>query len=145
MRGKGEGTIRHRPDGRYEGRYTAADGCRRSVFAHTQREAQDRLRAALVTSSAGIAAPDGRMTVGAWLDTWLATSVAQRCRPSTAANYAIVVRLYIKPAVGRIPLAKLTPEHVTRMLAGLAQRRRACPPPRSGTPTPSSGSRSAER
>ncbi len=81
-----------------------------------------RVRAALTSADHAIAPVDQRGTVGAWLDEWLATSVQTRCRPSTAANYATIVRAYLRPAIGRVPLAKLTPEHVTRMLAGLTAR-----------------------
>ena len=49
-------------------------------------------------------------------------TVRARVRPRTAESYAGVVRLYLVPAIGRIPLAKLEPEHVRRMLADLAAR-----------------------
>ena len=40
----GMGTIRKRPDGRWEGRYTAPDGRQRSVYGHTKSECTDKLR-----------------------------------------------------------------------------------------------------
>lgn len=114
-----EGSIRRRPDGTYEARYVGADGRRHSVYAKTLREAQQRLRASLAGAEQGIAPIGLRLTVGAFLDDWLATSVRPRLRPATAASYESTVRLYIKPAIGGLPLAKLTPEDVSRMLAGL--------------------------
>ena len=45
-------------------------------------------------------------------------------RPRTQESYAEIVRLYITPAIGRIPLAKLQPEHVQSMLARLRGTRR---------------------
>ena len=43
-------------------------------------------------------------------------------RPRTSQSYADTVRLYIVPAIGSVPLAKLEPSHVSRMLAGLPNR-----------------------
>ena len=63
-----------------------------------------------------------RLSVGTYLADWLDTSVRQRCRPSTALSYQATVSRYIAPAIGRIPLAKLEPEHVGRMLADLSAR-----------------------
>jgi integrase len=106
----------------WEGRYTASDGRRHSVYAKTEREAQERLRAALSARDHGIRPTGQQLTVGAWLDEWLETSVAARCRPSTARSYRDVAALYIRPAIGRQRLAKLEPEHVASMLTRLAAR-----------------------
>jgi integrase len=64
------------------------------------------------------------LTVSAYLEDWLTTSVAQRCRPRTAESYAHTIRHYIIPAIGRISLAKLEPEHVGQMVATLSKQRR---------------------
>lgn len=61
-----------------------------------------------------------RMTVGAWLDEWLATYVAPRMRDgelagATVAGYRGHVERYLKPELGAIQLAKLRPEHVTAL------------------------------
>jgi integrase len=116
------GSIRRRATGNWEGRYTGSDGRRHSLYAHTRREAQERLRSALNAADHGIRPIGRQLTVAAYLDDWLATSVRQRCRPRTADSYAETVRRYIAPAIGGIPLAKLEPEHVGRMLAALAAR-----------------------
>jgi integrase len=117
------GSIRHHATrDLWEGRYVAADGRRHSVYAKTRREAQERLRAALSARDNGIRPAGRQLTVSAWLDEWLGTSVAARCRPSTARSYRDVVKLYIRPAIGRQSLAKLEPEHVAAMLARLTDR-----------------------
>jgi integrase len=117
------GMIRQHPArGLWEARYTAADGKRLSLYAKTQREAQERLRKALTDVDNGLPALTHRLTLDAWLDEWLATSVAARCRPSTARSYRDVAARYIRPALGRRLLAKLTPEDVQRMLADLSAR-----------------------
>lgn len=117
------GSVRHHA-GRnlWEARYTAADGRRHSIYARTEREAQAKLRAALQAADHGIRPVGSQLTTAAFLDDWLATSVRQRCRTRTADSYASTVRLYIVPAIGRIPLSKLEPEHIGRMLADLSAR-----------------------
>jgi integrase len=99
-----------------------ADDRRHSLYAKTRKEAQERLRAALTNADHGIRPIGNQTTVAAYLDDWLDSSVRLRCRPRTADSYAETVNRYIKPAIGAIPLAKLTPEHVARMLADLTAR-----------------------
>ncbi len=43
-------------------------------------------------------------------------------RPRTADSYRGIVTRYLKPAIGRVPLAKLQPEHILAMLRDLEQR-----------------------
>jgi integrase len=52
------------------------------------------------------------MTVGAYLDSWLNDSVRGHVRPSTFYRHESVVRLHIRPALGRLKLAGLNPAHV---------------------------------
>ena len=68
------GMIRQHPArGLWEARYTAADGRRRSLYAKTRKEAQERLRAALTEADHGIRPTISRLTVAAYLDQWIAT------------------------------------------------------------------------
>ena len=117
------GSVRHHATrDLWEGRYVGADGRRHSVYAPTRREAQEWLRAALSAKDHGIRPVGQRLTVGAYLDDWVELTIRPRVRPRTAESYADAVRLYLIPALGRVPLAKLEPEHVRRMLADLAAR-----------------------
>lgn len=126
-RGQGEGSIRERSNGRWEARYRGADGRPRSIYAATRREAVERLRAALSQREHGIRPPDGRFTVAAFLADWLEHSVRPRCRPATVASYEGIVRLYLVPELGRLPLAKLGPEDIQAMLARLSTRANLSP------------------
>lgn len=55
-------------------------------------------------------------TLGAYLDAWLA-SHERSLRPATAASYRSHVRLHIKPLLGGIPLHRLRPRDVDRLVA----------------------------
>lgn len=120
MSGSGGG-VRQRPDGKWEGRYYAPDGRRRSVYGATMREVQEKLRGALTASARGERIPDQRRTTAAWLETWLATDVRPRLRPQTVTSYEGIVSRYIVPAIGRVPVARLTVEDVARMLRSIEQ------------------------
>jgi len=54
--------------------------------------------------------PD-KITVGEYLDYWLET-YARPSVSSTFDSYSDTIRLHIKPALGNVPLAKLTPAHL---------------------------------
>ena len=60
-----------------------------------------------------------------WLDAWLETLTV---RERTAQSYRGIVDRYLKPAIGRVPLAKLQPEHVLVMLRDLEQREKPLSP-----------------
>jgi integrase len=83
------------------------------VYGGTKAEAlAKRERALAERGDAGSTFdPDG-MTVGAYLDSWLNDSVRGHVRPSTFYRHESIVRLHIKPALGRLKLAALNPAHV---------------------------------
>lgn len=57
-------------------------------------------------------------TVGDWLDYWVTQiAPAKDRRPTTLTGYRSKIELYLKPAVGRVQLQSLTPEHVAAMHA----------------------------
>ena len=119
-RGNHEGNIRERSPGRWEASF-AFRGRRRSVYGRTRQEASAKLRTALTEAEQGIRPPSLRLTTGAWLDRWLEEYVAPLRRPRTVESYRYIVRLHLKPSVGRIPVARLSPEDVAGMLARLAK------------------------
>jgi len=68
------------------------------------------------------------MTVGQWLDVWLATYIEPRLRDGelagiTVAGYRGHVRRYLKPALGEIELRRLRPEDVTALYQKMARPR----------------------
>ncbi len=111
-RAKGEGHIRRRKDGRWEARITLADGRRRSYFGKTRAEVAQKLREALSKRDSGLPLPFERETLGAFLDAWLRDVAAPRLRPRTFESYRAIVQQHLKPALGRLPLARLTPHRV---------------------------------
>ncbi len=116
-RGHHEGTIRQRPDGTWEARLSLPDGRRKSLYAKTRREVQERLKAAQRDAENGLDLTARTQTVGQFLDRWLADVAKPKVRPQTYKSYAMIVRLHLKPSVGHHQLTKLTPQHVQAFMA----------------------------
>lgn len=121
-RANGEGTIRKRPSGGWEARYYGPEGKQHSVTRPTRNAAVEALRAGLEASAAQLPAPDRTVSVSGWLDEWLATNVRPRLRPRTVASYEETCDRYIRPAIGRVQLAKLGPGDISRMIGSLTER-----------------------
>ena len=110
----GHGTVYLRPDGRWSAQ-VAVEGRRRTVYGRTQAECVAKLQALQHAVTGGLPAPDGRATVARYLDMWLG-QVAARVRPRTMRHYRYMVGL-ISAQMGRVKLAKLSPQDVASMLA----------------------------
>jgi len=111
-RGRGEGSITQRPDGRWVGRVDLGwqEGTRRrkAVYGQTRREVADKLTTVLRGVQQGATLPDERQTVSQFLTRWL-DEKRTRLRPRAWATYEQAVRLHLIPGIGRIALARLTP------------------------------------
>jgi integrase len=113
----GEGSLRRRPDGLWEGRYCVTlDGreLRRSVYARSCDEAGRKLRAALKARDDGLPPIAGRETVSGYLLDWLAGSKSN-LRPQTWRAYERNLRLHVLPYLGRRRLAEVQPADLQRL------------------------------
>ncbi len=113
-RSNGEGNIRKRKDGRWEGRYTAGinpeNGKQifKNVLGKTQAEVKEKLKKALADSHKLDLAKQGKYTVGTWMDVWFENVAKVKVRPSSHQTYKGYIDNHIKPSIGKIPLEKLT-------------------------------------
>lgn len=97
----------------------ASDGgrrIRRYIYGKTQREVRERLQGAREDVRRGIAPTPQRLTLAACLAEWLET-VRSTVRATTFVSYEGHVRLHIVPSLGRVPLVKLSPTDVRRLIA----------------------------
>ena len=91
-RANGEGNIRKRKDGRWEGRYTAgydANGkaITKNVLGKTQAEVKDKLRAAIEDSKKLDPVKAGSYTLEQWLKLWYSVYIEPQVRYSTKEFY----------------------------------------------------------
>jgi integrase len=119
-RGRGEGSIRERKDGRWEVRVDigrGADGKRRrkSAFAATQAEAVKQLKKLAGRQVDGQLLTTSTPTVAAYLEDWYATN-SDSWRPSTLRCYRGAIDGFLVPAFGPLRLEQLTPAALQRWL-----------------------------
>lgn len=123
---KGGGTIRQRPDGRWEARYTlgidpgTGKQIQKSVYGKTQKEVRQKLTAITAEIDNGVYQEPCKMTVNEWLDIWL-KDYQIGVKDSTAYLYERQAKLYLRPALGNIPLETLKAHTVQRLYNSLSQ------------------------
>lgn len=119
-RGKNEGSIFKRNDGRWVGSLDLGweDGKRkrRHFYAATAGEVRDQLLKARSDQSRGLPVATERQTVAKFLDGWLEHTLKARAKPRSVESFASIVNKHIVPALGRIRLDKLTPQQVQALL-----------------------------
>lgn len=113
-RHNGEGSIRQKPNGRYEVRISGRDmetgkSTRISKYADTLDEAVDIQHALSVAMVQTPQYLQNNTTVGEWLDNWLTTYMQHTLKQSTYKSYETYVRKHFKPSLGTIKLKELTP------------------------------------
>ena len=111
----------------YRGAYVGPDGKRRYVSGKNKEEARRALREARAGADAGLVFDAGMVTLGSYLDRWLVDSVKDTVRQRTYERYESIVRVHIKPSIGRMKLKALTPAHARTLYrqkldAGLSPR-----------------------
>lgn len=97
----------YRVDGRRQQRYRS--------FTGTREAADDRLRSFIDEVKSGIVVDD-RLSTGDYLTRWLTQKRAEGLGAKTIARYEGIVRDYIVPEIGSIPITKLAVAHVKHAL-----------------------------
>ena len=127
-RANGEGNIRKRKDGRWEGRYTAGYDAKtgkriiRNVLGKTQAEVKEKLKAAIAESQGiEVRKPEDEYTVATWLRTWYELYAKPNVRTATANRYQLIIEQYTVPRIGNIKLKKLTTRHLQKLYKELLE------------------------
>ena len=130
-RANGEGNIRKRKDGRWEGRYTAGHdpetgkAIYKNVLGRTQAEAKTKLKAAIEEARSLDVTKAGKYTVGVWMDEWFENYARIKVRPSSHQTYRGYIDNHIKPNIGKLPLEKLTSLELQKFYKKLLEQGRA--------------------
>ncbi len=101
---------------------------RKKFYGKTRAEVARKLAQALKAYQDGLVPPPERQTVGDFLTVWLRDTASASVRPATFTSYEGIVRIHLVPLLGRVPLTKLTPQHVQDLMnrkleEGLSPRR----------------------
>ena len=110
----GDGTVRQRKDGRWEGRIVIGYDDNgypktKNILAKTKKECIEKLQK--LKEECGGLKPEkvrSEMSFGDWLTYWYKNHSKPKIRPTTQETYESRIRLHIIPEIGSIPLNKLT-------------------------------------
>lgn len=111
-RGRGEGSIYRRKDGRWAASITLESRKRKTFYGKTRREVQEQLAKALHEQQQGTLATGSRQTVKAFLLNWMEDVHKQNIRLGSQRRYTSLLKNHILPEIGHIPLQKLTAQQV---------------------------------
>jgi len=115
-RAAGEGTLRQRPDGRWEWRTPPSFPVKKSLYAWRQEDVLKKRDEFLKDFEQGLDLDAKKLTVAEYLDLWLEEAVEGSVWYTTFRDHKRNVRLHLKPAIGRIRLKDLTRMHVQRFI-----------------------------
>ena len=130
-RGQNEGSVYKMSDGRWRAAvsvgWRGGKRVRKTFTGKTRSEVAKKLTDALQSQQLGLPVEPDRQKVGQFLDHWLEEAARPSVRPKTYIFYEGIVRLHLKPQLGRHGLQKLGPQHISRLLndklaSGLAPR-----------------------
>jgi integrase len=131
-RGQKEGSVYKRTDGRWVASvnlgWKNGKRIRKSYYGETRKEVQGHLTRALANLQNGLPLVGDKQSVADYLAWWLENVANSAVRESTWTSYEELVRLHLAPAFAKLPLSKLTPQHVRgflseKMASGLSSRR----------------------
>ena len=117
----GEGGIHLRKDGRWEGRVVIGYDDKglpktKNVLAKTKMECEKKLKD--LKASVDKPAPSktkADMSFGDWMDFWYENYGKVNVQPNTKISRESLIRLYLRPKLGHIPLNKLTTNDIQQL------------------------------
>ena len=137
-RPSGDGMVRKREDGRWEGRIVVGhkkngDPIHRYVLARTQKELIVKLHDCIEMYRDADLTEDSNMTLGEWLDRWINEYIIFTIRESTLDSYKAMIKNQIKPYLGDRPLSALTTQELQKFYNTVKKKGRVKPDKLHGT------------
>ena len=125
----GDGMVRRRKDGRWEGRIVIGHKNNgspifRYVSAKTQKELLKKLHQSMEEYQGVDLSEESKMPLSQWLDRWLEEYAAPSVRPSTLEGYRGYINRNIKPYLGNKPVGKITADDVRKLYRELQRNGR---------------------
>jgi len=129
---KGDGIIKQRSDGSWEGGVPIGKNpvtgrtSYKTVYGKSRQEVRNKMRA-IVENKTEIITPNGTYILvekpeippvpyGEWLDTWLKTYKVGRLTPSTYESYRVIIEHHLKPTLGKILITDITTDQIQKVL-----------------------------
>ena len=132
-RPSGDGMVRKREDGRWEGRIVVGhkengDPIFRYIYAEIQKELTAKLRQNITAYQGVDLTEECRMTLSEWLGRWL-EQMASVLRPSTLEHYRSDMEHHVKPYLGQKKLTQITASDLRKLYDDLKKQGRVHPRP----------------
>ena len=123
-RPSGDGMIRRRPNGSWEGRVVIGHNADQSaIFKYcsgkTQREMKEKLERAKIEYRGVDLCSACRQPLEDWLEDWLKEYVEPTVRKTTLSSYRQLLEDYVRPTLGEVPLLKLTTAQIRKLYRDL--------------------------
>ena len=119
-RANNEGSIRQRPDGRWEARFTVGRDpgtgkqVRKSIYGDTQEEVRKALQKACTEVDEGTYMEPSKITAGQWFDMWKDEYLGG-VKSATVVSYSQHIKNHLKPAFGSVKLLALTTPMIQKL------------------------------
>ena len=128
-RPSGDGMVRKRDDGRWEGRIVVGhkengESIFRYIYADTQKELTAKLHQNIDAYRGVELTEQSRMSLSEWLDKWLDERMRGTVRSHTLEGYRQDINNHIKPYLGQKPLSRITPSDLNDLYTFLLERGR---------------------
>ena len=123
-RKSGDGTVRLRKDGRWEGRVVCGYDAKglpktKNVLAKTKTECIEKLKALKETLGLSVSKNTPDMPFGDWMDFWYQTYCKPGIKPYTQTTYEDRIYKQIIPKIGATPLNQITTGALEKFYAHL--------------------------
>jgi integrase len=132
-RPSGDGMVRKRDDGRWEGRIVVGhkedgDSIFRYLYAGTQKELTAKLRQNIAIYQGIDLTEQSRMALAEWLEQWLG-QMSATLRPSTLEHYRKDMENHVVPYLGKKMLTQVTAADLRKLYDTLKRHGRKNPRP----------------
>lgn len=124
----GDGLVRKRSDGRWEGRIVIGHKDNdvpiyKSVFAKTQKELMPKLHQAIDDYQGADLSENSSITLNEWMERWLAEYAEPTLRSGTVNGYRSDIKNHISPALGDKQLRFITQKDVQKFYNALKRKK----------------------
>ena len=125
-RPSGDGMVRKREDGRWEGRIVVGhkdngDSIFRYVYADTQKELTARLRKCITAYQGVDLTEQSWLTLSEWLDQWLVSKEGM-VRPGTLNGYRGYIENHVRPCLGEKRISQIKAADIQRFYDMLSRK-----------------------
>ncbi len=126
-RGNGEGSIKQRANGTWEGKYTIGRDENgklivKSLYGKTRREVAEKLNQKINLLNNNAYINESNMLLEKWIMIWLNDYKKLNVKATTYVNYRSRIKNHIIPYIGKISLKKLTTHNVQQMVNSLVSK-----------------------